>query len=1074
MLYIIKLIYKLLIRIGGVIIKNLFRMANTFMVRTPSLPMNLYYSLMEENLSDEKIIKDMPSKYKEIFEEGVLTSSRDFYNSLKMFINGNAPKNLDNFYNSLYKYFIRSSSRCTPFGTVAGIDFGTYSAENTKFELNDDNFIRYAKPDMEWLMGYIKKIEKEKGQKLRYKVNEAITIRSGRVFLDDSGKSNIQYSKPVEVVLANSKDYITFDELICVLQGNFKGQSKQLLERFVLDLIDNNYLISDLRPSLTCRNQFERFINKFENYNIDKSAAEKLRDILKEINDYNQTTNDATKKYEDIINAMSDVFKAKNYLHVDIGLNFKNKNLNYKFEDDINALINILMAFSSETTSTNTMKDYKAKFLDRYGENRVVPIAEVIDSDVGIGTALLENHELSNSYKNLFSNDIIQYFNLKYYESLQQGLNTIEVRDDDLENIGLSKYRYKDLPNSLELSFSMMKENNEYLFEISDTLGSTRAGKSFGRFSRMMKDPTEFFKHINENDESLGISKNDYVFCEVSLMPDDFRSANVINNEHGSDYEISLSATNSKDKEHQIELKDIFVGIENDSFYLFSKRLNKRITVTINNMFNPSMCPDIVKFLYAITTDNMIKWYITPWNYAFSNFVYVPQLRYKNFILSQERWSMNNKILGMTNKPKFEEFNKKFLDYKEKYKLPKYVYCGSNDDNKLLLNLNNTRCRKILYNEVCVKKQNISLKKFDHTLECPISYNGSNYCGEVFIPLLKNQLSDVLKKDKRAAMNPVRNFMAVDLDDIQTINNVRTKRISNENIPTYCAERTKKPFDNWLYFNIYENTKMTERFISTEMNTFLENLRNQGKINKYFFIRYIDPKNHIRLRICADKDKLISIYPEIDKWLESMIEKNYILRFTIDCYDREIERYGGSQLIDLAENVFCEDSYVCSKILEYKVNKRLSISNELIALTCIVDYLDKFGLSTSEKMDFLEKNISMSTYRDEFRKNRNQYIQAVACQINGQALNESHKFILECCELRRNSIDKYIKKLNEMFDDRNIKFELLNSFIHMNMNRLFGTDVRFELKSRSIARHTMYAVIGMNHQCRILKEKNIC
>lgn len=94
--------------------------------------------------------------------------------------------------------------------------------------------------------------------------------------------------------------------------------------------------------------------------------------------------------------------------------------------------------------------------------------------------------------------------------------------------------------------------------------------------------------------------------------------------------------------------------------------------------------------------------------------------------------------------------------------------------------------------------------------------------------------------------------------------------------------------------------------------------KNKELDGELFFLRYIDPKPEIRIRIkCKD---LFKAYNNILDILILSRENRVLYNFDIATYDKEIERYGGKELINLSEKVFCRDS---DTILVYFWNQKI-------------------------------------------------------------------------------------------------------------------------------------------------------
>src|SRR6185436_14813110 len=90
-----------------------------------------------------------------------------------------------------------------------------------------------------------------------------------------------------------------------------------------------------------------------------------------------------------------------------------------------------------------------------------------------------------------------------------------------------------------------------------------------------------------------------------------------------------------------------------------------------------------------------------------------------------------------------------------------------------------------------------------------------------------------------------------------------------------------------------------------------------GAANGWFFVRYADPDEHLRLRFSGDPARLSSeVLPALRDLVEPLLADGRLLRFQLDTYEREVERYGGAEGIILAERVFEADSRAVLDIVE--------------------------------------------------------------------------------------------------------------------------------------------------------------
>ena len=138
---------------------SLFSSLDTFMLRTPLLPLNIYFEWLNFKKSDSEFLKNFfNSPESEQFCESLKVTSPSLYKTLEDFLNNKGIRNEEYFLNSIFKYFIRATTRCTPFGLFAGISFGTFTKSNSELILHSPKLLKNVSADMEWICGVIKKI----------------------------------------------------------------------------------------------------------------------------------------------------------------------------------------------------------------------------------------------------------------------------------------------------------------------------------------------------------------------------------------------------------------------------------------------------------------------------------------------------------------------------------------------------------------------------------------------------------------------------------------------------------------------------------------------------------------------------------------------------------------------------------------------------------------------------------------------------------------------------------------------------------------------------------------------------
>lgn len=212
-----------------------------------------------------------------VFRESILVASKSLYNKMIDFCNGKEIKKYDYFIKAIYKYLIRISTRPTPFGLFAGVDFGEYTDENTSIRYGTNKYKKFARPDLEWLMKIVKKLEQEQYEQLWFTVNDSIFLKGERAYLlhstrkDDDKRVNeisVRVTLPFKITCELARHLIHYQTLKKELIKQFPNTSEEKIERFLKQLIENEFLISNLRPPLTVMDQLDYLIKRLKESHI--------------------------------------------------------------------------------------------------------------------------------------------------------------------------------------------------------------------------------------------------------------------------------------------------------------------------------------------------------------------------------------------------------------------------------------------------------------------------------------------------------------------------------------------------------------------------------------------------------------------------------------------------------------------------------------------------------------------------------------------------------------------------------------------------------------------------------------
>ena len=134
-----------------------------------------------------------------------------------------------------------------------------------------------------------------------------------------------------------------------------------------------------------------------------------------------------------------------------------------------------------------------------------------------------------------------------------------------------------------------------------------------------------------------------------------------------------------------------------------------------------------------------------------------------------------------------------------------------------------------------------------------------------------------------------------------------------------------------LFLKFYVGWQAAEEVLLNDIAPLISRLRYAESIERWFYIRYADPENHVRLRIELRDAAATTARNAILAEAESLLTGGRISRYALDTYDPEYERYGGIETIEDVERFFEMDSDCCLECLRRKdrsIDARVHVAAE--------------------------------------------------------------------------------------------------------------------------------------------------
>lgn len=258
--------------------------------------------------------------------------------------------------------------------------------------------------------------------------------------------------------------------------------------------------------------------------------------------------------------------------------------------------------------------------------------------------------------------------------------------------------------------------------------------------------------------------------------------------------------------------------------------------------------------------------------------------------------------------------------------------------------------------------------------------------------------------------------------------------------------RTFYPGSEWIYLKLYAGVKTADVILLEAIKPLLRELKTEGLVKKWFFIRYHDPRPHLRIRFHASSDNNL-ILEKFNKAIQEYVESGEISNVAWDTYKREIERYG-ENTIELAEELFCNSSDLILNFLEYDDEEKIILV--LYYIDCIFSELK---LTLEEKLEWVENFNNAFKLEFNANKNLNNQLKQKYKEFIPEYLffidNHNYADIRKLIEETTSDISSVIQNIIELSKKDSQPFLLVDFFqsiFHMHINRTFISEQRlFEM-----------------------------
>lgn len=367
-------------------------------------------------------------------------------------------------------------------------------------------------------------------------------------------------------------------------------------------------------------------------------------------------------------------------------------------------------------------------------------------------------------------------------------------------------------------------------------------------------------------------------------------------------YQIVVNGPPSVAAEFQIPLHELSVTVGEQGPMLWWERQGVPVLARQLSALNPQALSSVVHVMLALSAT------ATDWGLpldSVSGPVRTARLCYRDIVLRPQSWLLPPSLQKLLQVPARDAAPLETLlgKWRARYQVPRVVRLGDAERNAV--DLDNPLGRRELADMVKAGLQRVFEEYFADT--APVVGDDGPLVGEAIAHLRLPQLPAAAR-----ASSPAASASAVQRPGLLETAETRQAQVFY-------------PGARWLFLKLYYGPGLgsqaeTRRFLDDDLlgrfvAPLVGELEKAGRLAEFHFVRYADPEAHLRLRLQPRDGTALALLDILRERLAAQAQAGALSRWVVATYEREVDRYGGPELIATAERLFTADSRLCLRIL---------------------------------------------------------------------------------------------------------------------------------------------------------------
>jgi len=933
----------------------------------------------------------------------------------------------------LLRYLIRMSTRPTPFGLFAGVALGRWDSKTT-LALDSHKPRTRTRPDMTWLYNLISVAESrpEVRKHLQFTANSSAWIHDGRVVLSERAATgrdahraavSLRATGVVRRALALARSPISYEALFNQLLEATPDAAPDKVARLIDELWQHTLIVSSLRPPLTTPNPARHVAQQLTGIPSADDVFRALERLLDAAAHWDTLTPDMGEG--PFLAMVADANQqmprhgGPSPVQTDMALPLAGDRISADVGIEAARAAELLLRLSSWPQGMPYLAPYRQAFLSRYGADHAVPLLELLDPTLGLGLPFAFTGSVGGTLADKAGKRAQTLLDLAF-DALRGKRRTIQLHESVLRRLETWSPETQVSPVSLDLYAFLAAaspeavDRGEFKLVVGPNVGASGAGRNLGRFADLLGP--EALSALQRAAAAEQAHAPESIWAELVYQPGESHAANVVIRPCVRSHEIVVGVSPGVEPAKMIPVDELVVGVRNGRFYVHWPTAAADVVACTGHMLNNLRAPAVYRFLAEISHDGAPSLNGFDWGPA-SSFPFLPRVEAGRIVLRPAEWRVP---------PDAHDWREAALQaWRAHWDVPRFVYLSAGD-NRLLLDLEASTHLDLLRREIAHARQGggaVLQEAIPGTEDAWLRGPDGHYLTELVVSLVRK---------------PGVTFALPAMPD-------RASPVAVQPQPQRAAvfaasDRLRSPGSDWLFLKLYAPRQIEDTLLATRVRPFVEAAKTKGVADEAFFVRYIDPEPHLRLRFHGQPDRLLGdLVPTVCRWAAGLASEQLCLHFGFDTYDRELDRYGGVESTQACESIFAADSETVLSLLGLLENRIIRVDRFTLALLSVDRFLAALGLDDAARLHWYRGQTEARKEASAEYRQRKTWLRVWLgdaryrfAQLGGDVLESE-------LSLREAALAPLGARLSRLAQEGQLLRplpSLLGSLVHMHLNRL--------------------------------------